>query len=346
MLKCTGRVSRTRLKITKGVICKIVPDDDMPVNGMGVRAEVVMDPAGRMNRMIPGSPYEHYIASTCVQVRQDLGKMLGETIYPEVIMDEHGGSPKAQRAVHLEQLVRTSEPELIEKMWAHLMSLYELFAPIQYDNYLDLPFEARVDILVGAVTDNIQLLMPTNNPIWVPAAMLHAEARFAPEYGKVSYRGNSTRLSITDRDVRIAPIDYILLDKTADSGSAVSSGRQQIHGVLTQTTSNEKYSSPVRNNSTRLTGETEMRIIASTTLPETAPELLDRNANPLVHEVITEGLMTHPTPADVESLVDRSRYPLGYSRPLQIVRHIARCAGWTFRASKYKELCPKPRDFK
>lgn len=332
------------LKISKGVIVSILPDDDMPVDADGVRAEIIMDQAGRMNRMIPGSLYEHYIGSCCVKTRIRMGEIFGVQVYPEPSMDERNRNLRKERSAELFELAQEADAEAIEAAWVELYRLYSIFAPLQAKAYRNADLVMKREIVAHAFAEMPRLLMPTNNPIWVPAAILHAEHEIAPTYGPVQYRGNSTRLSTTRRPARIAPVAYIMLDKVADSGSAVSSGRLQIHGVLTHTTTTEKHSSPVKQNSTRLTGEGEIRIINSTCDPETAPELLDRNANPQTHEAILRGLMTSPVPTDVESLVDRKQHPLGYARPLQIFRHFARCAGWELKWIPHRNTISKPSD--
>lgn len=53
--KITGRVGN------KGVLSKIVPDEEMPVDDYGIRADVIADPASVFNRMNTGQWYEQFI---------------------------------------------------------------------------------------------------------------------------------------------------------------------------------------------------------------------------------------------------------------------------------------------
>lgn len=62
----TGWKSRFHLNTTgqKGVICKVCPDEDMPIDDYGIRAELVIDPASAIARMTIGPEYEQAINRT------------------------------------------------------------------------------------------------------------------------------------------------------------------------------------------------------------------------------------------------------------------------------------------
>ena len=54
----------------KGVICKVVPDDMMPIDEYGVRAEVVLSPPGVVSRANIGQSYEHELNFLANHVRR------------------------------------------------------------------------------------------------------------------------------------------------------------------------------------------------------------------------------------------------------------------------------------
>ena len=62
---------------TKGTICRIVEDEDMPVDDFGIRADVVIDPASVVARMNMGQLAEQAINRTSEFVRRQL-----EALYP------------------------------------------------------------------------------------------------------------------------------------------------------------------------------------------------------------------------------------------------------------------------
>ena len=62
-----------------------------------------------------------------------------------------------------------------------------------------------------------------------------------------------------------------------------------------------------------------------------AAELIDRNNNPEVHKEIVRNILAAPQPTNIEEVVDRKRFPLGYCKPLQIAKHLAYCSGYSFR---------------
>lgn len=61
----------------KGVICKIVPDHEMPVDDAGNRAEMMMDPLSPWNRMNPGCLIEPFFNASRRDLTKELQNMLG-----------------------------------------------------------------------------------------------------------------------------------------------------------------------------------------------------------------------------------------------------------------------------
>ncbi len=88
----------------------------------------------------------------------------------------------------------------------------------------------------------------------------------------------------------------MLLEKIADSWSALSSGKLQHFGVLSPMTQSEKYAYPYRNSSVRTVGETEGRVYAAYSSRLNVAEVMDRNNNTLTHREVVKSIINadHP----------------------------------------------------
>jgi hypothetical protein len=155
----------------------------------------------------------------------------------------------------------------------------------------------------------------------------------------VKYIGNSGKLRTTKYPVRIGSLYIIILEKTGDDWTAVSSGKLQNFGVLAPITNRDKYSQPTRNQAIRAFGETEIRIVAAYMGPQTTAEILDRNNSIVTHSQMLDSILMADNPSNIESAVDRTINPLGGARPLQLVKHIGECGGWRF---VYEPHVPTP----
>lgn len=67
------------LNTTKGVICKIIDDADMPTDDFGFRADLVIDPASIFARMNVGQIYEQAINRTSEFIRRSIQQVYATT---------------------------------------------------------------------------------------------------------------------------------------------------------------------------------------------------------------------------------------------------------------------------
>ena len=171
------------------------------------------------------------------------------------------------------------------------------------------------------------------------------QSMHTPTYSPVTFRDSSGNLVVTKAPVRIGKVYFILLEKTGSDWSALSSGRLQQHGILAPITANSKHTTPTREQPPRSSGEAELRNFVSYVGPHYAADLLDRNNNPEVHREIVRQILAAPQPTNIERVIDRKLYPLGYSKPLQIIKHMALCSGYQFVYDPLTELSEQRRVF-
>ena len=300
----------------KGVICHIAEPHEMPVDAQGVRADMIMGPEARTNRMNIGGLYEHYINSASRQIAFNTRETLGLT-------KETKGAKEVIRAIH------ESEPAKFEKAWQHILGYYRIVAPLQayfYDAKL-IGKEGIYDNMATVVNDFVYLFIPPEYAVDYMDSIPDIEAHAKPLYGPVTYIGYSGTRVRTRVPVRIGSMYVMMLEKTADDWSAVASAKVQHFGFLARIGKADKYSEPLRQQPIKGIGETEGRIIAAYCGARAIAEILDRNNNPATHEEMVFQLLNAPEPARIVNIVDREKFPFGKSKPIQMLNHLLNCCG-------------------
>jgi DNA-directed RNA polymerase beta subunit len=314
----------------KGVICNVVPADHMPVDVDGNRADIVMDPNSTVSRMNLGRKYELYINAHSRDVAKQIRAWFGI-------------AENDRHALNRVQEVESVNKPLFEQAWRYLMGYYEIVTPVMHSWFEGGAYlKTRAEHLAEVIRRGIFLHLPTNNPRESSDIVRMLEASYPSTYGPVTYVGNSGRRVTTKVPVRIGSVYIILLEKIADDWTAISSGKTQHYGVLSQVTNADKYALPYRAQSIRAWGEAEKRLLAAYVGPRTAAEIMDRNNNPETHKQILNAILEAAEPTDIYNTVDRTAIPFGGSRPLQLVKHILACAGVQFI---YRPYAPDWKQF-
>jgi hypothetical protein len=229
--------------------------------------------------------------------------------------------------------------DLINRSWDYLMDYYRIMSPQNmYVWFSSGEYkEERTVHLASIVNHGIYLYLPPNNEPESVNIILELEKYFKPTYGPVSYVGTSGVRVTTANNVRIGSMYIILLEKTADDWTAVSSGKLQHFGVLSQVTNSDKFSQPSRNQAIRALGESEVRIAVSYCGSEITADILDRNNNPKTHHSVLESILNADKPTNIDSVVDRRVYRIGASKPLQLVKHMCQVGGFVFRYKPHSQ---------
>ncbi len=219
--------------------------------------------------------------------------------------------------------------QVVNEAFAYLYHFYKIISPIQASWFDEGKIEAtKVEYLAEIIEiGKIGLFIPTDNQPMSEEIVMALEENYKPVYGPVTYVGNSGRTTTTVKNVRVGSVYMMLLDKTTNDASAVSSGKLQHFGVLSQVTKGDKYSKPDRNQATRVIGEAEGRIMVSYIGPWFMAEVMDRNNNPKTHKSMVEKILRSLTPSNIDNLVDRKEIPFGGHKPLQLLKHLLQCSG-------------------
>lgn len=309
----------------KGVVVAIWPDEMMPVDEHGNRAECIMDGNATNNRMNFGRLYEHYINAASRDAVRRIRQRLGI----------EGEDRNIYKQLHQ---IEDQNPGLIDEMWNYVMGFYEICSPRNHTVFASGQYRNnRLVHLTHILKEGIMhLSMPTNNQpeptniVRLLEKKQQLDMDYRPLHAPVRYVGNSGIPCVTVAPVRIAPLYVMILEKTGDDWSAISSGKLQHHGVLAKISSGDKYAKPSRVTPVRAVGESELRIYISYCGPRLAADIMDKNNNPITHKHMVENILMADKPTAIEKIVDRNLIPFGGSKPLQIIHHIGMTGGWKF----------------
>lgn len=316
----------------KGVVVRIIPDSHMPVDANGNRADIIMDPNATVARMLPARLYEQAFNAASRDLIIEFRRKLG--FQPR-------GDLTLQNKLDLEQRWKSGDP-VVREIWARLMDYYSIFSKeVMYDLYSTLESAKQCSHLVRVLIEGIYLYIPGTQEAESVDMLRQVKERFMPTRGPVTYVDCVGKTRVTKNNVLIGSVYMMLLEKTGDDWTAVSSGKYQIFGVLAKLTNKDKYSQPTRNQTIRAGGEAEIRIITAYTGEFFAAEFLDRNSNMLTHRDACDKILSSITPTNIPNLIDRTKRKLGKARSLQYVKHLAYCNGWGFEYQPYVELDPE-----
>ena len=295
----------------KGVICKICKDEDMPIDGNGNRADIIVDPTSIISRVNIGTLYEHFIGG----VSRDIAAAIRNSL--NVV--------KGKANV---ELLYNLSTEHVDKTYSNLLTYYKIVNTKQWEKYSALNYEERLEVLVDIVNDDLYTYLPVNNDKSNVDIVQELTAAFKTTYGPVTYKDTAGNMVTTINNIRIAPLYFMLLDKTTDGWGSVSSARLQHFGILSPLTKSEKFASPYRNTATRCCSETETRIYVGYTGPRSIAEIMDRSNNPVTQRNIAWNIMNSENSVSMDCVVDRSYISLGNSKPPQLIKHVTSCSGF------------------
>lgn len=308
----------------KSVVVEVVEDEDMPVDENGVVADIVVDPNSRWNRVTPASPIEMMIGAAA----RDLGKRIQESFGFDrnvQLTDE-----EVEDAVYA-----AGNLEIVEAAYNELLEFYKVVAPIMYQDETDPEYrrfnpEYMYTSVASVLQDHVfglDLYMPTNNPVHMPDVIQAIHDRWPPFITPVRFRGRDGQMKVSREPMLIAPSYYINLEKTAeDAWMAASSAKCNVYGTTARVSNTDKFNSPGRISSSRV-GEAEFRNQAAACGGEAIAEQKDASNNPIAHTFALRHLLEHPTPTNIDVLIDKKVVPVGGHRPLAYMRNMFECSG-------------------
>jgi len=303
----------------KGVICYIEKPENMPVDEAGNRADIVVGAETTFSRMNLGRLYEMFFGACERDVTKTVRSILGIPKQP------YATALPAVRAL------AQQAPDQFDNAYRYRMGFYQIISPLQYQHYAGLGLDDKIEHLARLVENGGSIFYPTNHEYEISDVARRLQQEYKPTYGPVTYVGYSGHRVTTEYPVRIAPVYMMLLDKITDVLSSVASGTLQHFGILSPITRAQKYTFPHRNSPVRTIGESEGRIFAGYCGRAAIAEMLDRSTSPTTHRYVVWTILTAAQPTNIPMAIDRHQVPLGGSKPLGLVRHVAMCGGWRMK---------------
>lgn len=302
----------------KGVCCAIIPDDQMPMDKNGVVADIIVDPVACINRMIMGGPIEAGLNVITDIVTRSIRDALGINL----------DAPSLRRDIKI--MAEGHDPR-IENAWGKALDYYKEVAPVSmYPKALTAQQKDKATVLTYAAKRPLGLYLPPETTPNLARTLHRLHEIYKPDYQSVTYKDEFGNLIRSKDAMAISDVYMMLLEKIGDDRSASSSVRFQVFGVPASASKHDRFTSPVRLQNGKIHGESEARPFNGITRPSIQPEILDRNNNPKTAEICYQNHLRAENPSQIEKLIDRSKYPFGFSMPIQTLDHFTFCSGYRF----------------
>lgn len=282
----------------KFVFTSILKPEQMMVDEYGVRTDVILLDEASSNRMNVGR--DHFQAATVAGLRTELRwkKEYGDR---ELTDDE------------------------VNKEFDIVCKLYDAIDPAFHDNVRANANPRRHIETLRKSKIHVGRRYDTGRP---PLEMLEKlDESFDIDGTIVTWRNFDGKLITSNNKVLIAPLDLIMLDKVADVAAATSSSKMQHFNTPANLSSNDKITTPYRDNATRIMGEVEGMIVVGCTEKGTLAESLDQTTNAISHTEVAYSVTSADNPMDVDHAVDRNQIPLTMGRPQAVLTHVIQCSG-------------------
>lgn len=284
----------------KGVVVTVWDDDKMPVDADGNVADIIMDGGSIVNRLNPSRTYEIDINASFARTRKRI----------------------------IESINQDKSRENYLRNFEWLLEAYEIVTP----RFAELV--RRIDPVKHineVIKDEIYLWIPTDNPRRPDLMIKELLSKYPKCHGKILLTNDDGSKVWSENEATIGKQYVIILEKTGEEYSAVASPVLQHQGIPGKLTKADKQSSPGRPQATRITGETEGRLINSLAHHDGLFMLLDIANSPTTHRAVCRTLLTHPTPTYVDKIVDREKYPRGENRIVRIGNNGLFAGGFMFQ---------------
>jgi DNA-directed RNA polymerase beta subunit len=298
----------TDIHAAKGVICKILPDEMMPIDKNGNRVEIITDSAATISRMNLGRAYEAYLGALSRDNRQRLISFF--------------------TCKHGKDFLHKVTKEDLQYFYTYMRGLYALINPDMVEFIDSLDQESLHNLLVEVATKHLQIFYPTDNEYNITDVIDNIEqTEYKPLNDKVTYVDELGRTVETVENIRVGQLYFMLLEKIGNSYSAVSSSKVNNFGFPIKGTNYDKFKYPHSLTPTKTMGETEVRIEAALANPEMVADMFDINLNPLSHKFLIKHILESPQAFDPSFNIDRSIVEYGNTKSLAILQHIFNANG-------------------
>lgn len=295
----------------KGITVDIWPDDRMPVDKFGTRAEFIIDgdsSGKRMNWPVLGSQYY-----SC-QLDQARRTILGT--------QSIDAREKTAHAINASNS--------LEEQFSYLLGLYKAVSPMYHKELIELYNAGNLDPkeFVDEFIRFPDIYIPPYCPVVGIESLARAEKYHPLDIGPVTYKLENGKEYTTEEDIMIGDMYMMFLEKNGTEWSSVSSPKRQHFGLFSKLSNSNKHSMPWRENSMRFWGEPEAKAVAANCGHEQIGRTINRSNDPIATQALHRSIMNTKTPSAIKEAVDYSKIPTNGSRANLFVKHIFYCTGF------------------
>lgn len=223
------------------------------------------------------------------------------------------------RNCSLEQ-VEYMDDRIFDEAWRFMMSVHNCVKPDIVTRLNALSEKDKRLHLYECLEGEFRFIRDIGCQTPLPHAVLELEKILPPCYGPVTHQFTQDGVDETTVDpILIAPLPIMLLDKTAEDTLTVATGALSAFGILVKHNQADKYGKPWKDSPPRVLGEAENRMYAANTRdPEMVAEMMDRANNPDVQLEMARQVVSSERPGAIETIVDRTKFDYGNSRPIAL----------------------------
>jgi protein associated with RNAse G/E len=303
----------------KGVVTKIMRDEDMPVDEYGVRVDVIADPNSTIARQNPGRTYELYMGAFA---RDNF------TRFTNVLKQKY-----TNLSVH--QIAEIVDDADVDYVCGYLHGMYSLVSENMANFIPSLTDKKRRDHVKETLKQGIVTFhYRPNDPVrFVEMNRLIEQSIYKPNLTRLTMRDNYGVLRTTVAPIRIGVLHLMVLEKTADTYMAVSSAHLNNFGFPAKVSPGDKHKTSHAITPAKTLGETELRLELAYMGKEAVADLVDSVANPYTHKLIVKSIFTSENPMQIGD-IDRQSNPYGNTKALLIFKHTFNASGIDFKYVK------------
>ena len=282
---------------TKGIVSNISPVADMPVDEDGNIVHVMRCCGAQLRRSTYLPVYIIFMSHTAREVMRSIKEVYA-----------HGG---------------------IEEAWPLMIDLTATFNP-EWAEVVEMTHEStkqREELYKEVCDTRLRVLIPNDYDLsfYEICGLLKDKYGIKKKRLLLTLKDGSKEWTVNK--FYVGNIQTIRLDKHGREFSSISSARFDPFGTIAKTTADETTFRPAPTKANTIISESEDRLLKNHGDSSLVDEIKDRSNNPIVADHETINVLRHPTPQNMEAAVNRQLYPLGHSRPMEILQHCHRVAG-------------------
>lgn len=298
-MKASVSSKLTGLFGNKGTVVDVWPDENMPVDQWGTRAEIIIDGDSSVKRMNWPVLLTQHLSAIADQYARDVAKWNNT-----------------------------------DTAFTKLLGIMKSVSPIYHMNLIKLYESGKFtkEELVQNMCDDPTFYIPPYCPKLGMEALEDLEKYYPLIDGPVQYKipGEDT-ITFTEEPIIIASMYLLYLEKNGTEWSAVSSPRRQHFGLYTKLNNTNKSQQPWKEQPTKFFGEPEVKAVGSNCGTEHLAAVVNRPNDPLATQTAHWAIHTTDTPSNIKSTVDYNNIETNGSRATQFVKNIFYCDGYELK---------------